>query len=298
MEIIEKVVNGKYEPIRRAIEKIIQGYSNLCMIKSPAGLGKSTVIEQELKGKNYVRINGDISEAYLYRILYENNGKIIWFNDLANLLSSVRTIGIFKAATETKSERSVSKGNYSTQQEDLPDSFICQSALIFDFNTLYSNSKKVKIEFETLKSRGDYIELVFSKEDLERIFMKVAKNKWQRKVTKFLLENIDYFGQEALNLRTQYKAFKTYQYAIKNKKDWKKEVKSELEQYRTEERKLVYQLIGDAKIKMADFKRLLIKAGYAKTMETARRRTLHLLELGEIKKVSEDGINPEIQISK
>lgn len=292
---MQDIVNGKYDPIRRAIQKIIQEYSTLCIIKSAAGMGKSTMIQQELKGEDYVEIKGDISEAYLYRILYEHNGKIIWFSDLASILT-IKTLNLFKAATETSGDRMICKGNYSTVQEDMPDEFQCNSSFIFDFNTLHSNSKKFKIDFEALKSRGDYIELVFSREDLERILFKVAKAGWQMAVTRFLLENFDYFGAGALNLRTQYKAFKTYQYALKNKRDWKEEIKSELEQYRTEERKIVYSLIGDSKVRMVDFKKLMIRAGYVKSMETARRRALQLLELGEIKKVSKEAMNPEIQI--
>lgn len=77
-----------YAPVHRAITKLCQGYSNLAFIKGRGAIGKSWNIRKILlKNKaKFKEIAGDVTEAYLYRLLYEHNEEIIWFKDVVRLL--------------------------------------------------------------------------------------------------------------------------------------------------------------------------------------------------------------------
>ena len=68
----------------------------------------------------YTEICGDITEAYLYRLLFEHNGDIIWFRDIVRLLRGMNSINLLKSATETETERLLTKNSYSKAQSDLP----------------------------------------------------------------------------------------------------------------------------------------------------------------------------------
>ena len=83
-----KELDAYYVNIHRAVEKIAQGYSNLAFIKGRGGTGKSWNIKKILVKCNskFVEIAGDITEAYLYRLLFEHNGEVIWIRDVAKLL--------------------------------------------------------------------------------------------------------------------------------------------------------------------------------------------------------------------
>ncbi len=91
----DEKVDEYYKPLIRAITKLIRGYTNLVFIKGKAGVGKTYQIERLLKKHqaNFIEYGGsNVSEAYLYRLLYENRGKgeIIFFKDVAMLLKGLK----------------------------------------------------------------------------------------------------------------------------------------------------------------------------------------------------------------
>jgi len=250
-------VDKYYEPIQRIVDKVGKGYSNLAFVKGRSGTGKSFNIKKaltEIKA-DYFEVAGDVSEAYLYRLLYENNGKVMWFRDVATLLTGLKSINILKAATESEEARVITKSNYSKQQSDLPDRFICRCKFIFDYNNIQNN---LRDDFEALISRGDFLEFTLSPKEMNHIMMKIAKTPEEKQVTEFVIENFKGSGLVRMNLRTQWKAINTYRYAVAQGLDWKEEIDSELKRV-SKIRALLYGLIGNEAVKKVDLKKLLIK---------------------------------------
>lgn len=267
----DKNVDQYYSQIYRAVDKICEGHSNLVMIAGVGGVGKSVAIQKTLKKNNavYVEVTGEVTEAYLYRLLYENNGKIIWFRDNANkLFSGEKSTIILKAATETQDVRVITKNNYSKQQEDLPDKFICKCRFIFDFNTLRNI---VREDFEALVSRGDYIHFALSQDDMINIMKRIAKTKEEIDVTKYLVEKFKNVGIVRLNLRTQVKAFETFKYCLAKGLDWRKELDAELTMRISKDKALLYSLIGGKAVRRMDLKRILISSEICSSIRTADR---------------------------
>jgi hypothetical protein len=291
--LTDKEIDEFYRPIQIAITKLVKGFSNLVFIKGSPGTGKSFQIRYNLNKLNaqYEVYSGEVSAAYLYRILCENRDGIVWFKDVSRMLIDLRTIDLLKVATETERERIVTKSNYSKQQEDLPDRFIFRGKLIFDYNSLGFLPRKLREDFEALQSRGEFVELIFSKEDMINLLNKLAKEDWQKEVTQFLIDNHTYFGNNTLNLRTQYKAFESYKFYKESGLDWKIELKNELEREMSEARKVIYKLIGKKAIKVAELKRLLVQSKTVGSISSARRKIIEWLELEELYKVSNDTNN-------
>lgn len=250
-------IDKYYQSIYRAVDKVCKGYSNLLFARSRAGLGKSFAIRRVLTENNaeFVEVAGEVTEAYLYRLLYENNGKIIWLKDLSNLLSGLRSIQILKAATETEEARILTKSSYSRQQDDLPDRFICKCKFIFDYNNIQNN---LRDDFEALISRGDFLEFTLSPKEVEYIMRQIATTPEEKEVTEFIITHFKGSGLVRMNLRTQWKAFNTYKYAMAQGRDWKNEIDAELKRV-SKIRALLYGLIGDEAVRRTDLKKLLIK---------------------------------------
>ena len=279
-------INGYYRAIERAIEKMKFRCSHLCFIQGRPGTGKSYQIRRCLKDFDmpHIEISGDVSEAYLYRVLYEHNGKTIWFKDVVKLLKGLRSIELLKAACETQEKRLVCKLNYSDDQRDLPDHFYFKGNLIFDFNSLVGLG--FREDFEALASRGDYIEIVLSFSEICEIMRAICENDRELEVTDFVISHFNYCGFNGLNLRTQRLALKTVEYARQKGVDWQQEVKEELRNQRSSVQKVLYPILGDGPARTVDVKKYLIRSGIISTLRTAERRIHDWLELGDIFRAS------------
>ena len=295
---MKKSIDSYYKDINRAVSKVQQKFSHLCFVKGRGGIGKSYNIRKVLVNtkEDFVEVCGDVTEAYLYRLFFENNGKIIWFKDVAKLLKGLASINLLKAATETESVKLLTKSNYSRQQDDLPPRFIWTGRIIFDYNSLEGLS--LKQDFEALMTRGDYIEFSLSMEDVEHIMREIAKTKEEKETTEFLISEYIYTGYDLLNLRTQWRAFQTRKWAVANNKNWKTEIRAELKNNQSRIRKMIYSLIGNKAIKSIDLKKLLIRSGVVPSLRTADRRVAEWLVLEEIFVVSEEQRNPYIALNQ
>jgi len=279
-----------YKPIRRGVKKMCLGYSNLLFVKSRGGVGKSYQIRRALieNHADYVEIAGDVTEAYLYRLIYENNGKILWFKDVVKLLQNLGSMNLLKGATETEVEKVLTKSNYSKDQDDLPDRFLCRAKFIFDYNNLYGT--QLAADFEALTSRGDYNDLPFSDDDMKRLMLLIAVEDWQKEVTRFVIENFEATGMVRLNLRTQWKAFQTYKFSKATGLEWEDELSGELKRM-SRTRSMLYTLIGNKAVKTAELKKLLLRQEILQTLRSADRKINEWLYLEDIWKVSEEEKN-------
>ena len=268
-----------YKDLYMSIEKLIKGYSALLMIKGTAGTGKSFQINNALKKNNaeFVIVR-DTTEAYLPQLLYENNGKIIWLQDCAyKLLRGVGTIEILKSISETDPKmRIVNNYNYNPQKSDIPKSFIFSGKLILDFNKIVD--LKYLDNYNALVSRSDFIELVFSRQEIVNIMNEIATEPWQKDVTEYLISVLS--DMTALNLRTQANAFRDYQFCQETKYDWKTYI---LKRATTKSPifNLLYQYMGKEPKRTTELKRWLISTQNM-SIRQAERRIKEYVEIGEL----------------
>ena len=278
-------------PIKEAIEQMSMGLCNLIFVKGRGGIGKTWNIEAYLNHyfKGEVVNVTDISEAYLYRIFYENNGKVFHFRDTDKLLRSERSLLTLKTACESKPERLLTNFNYNSKNNDLPKQFLFNGKLIFDYNQITNLNNRES--FEALISRGEFIHLNLSFDDICNVMRQIALTSEEKEITEWLIENYKFIGWNQFNLRNQYKAFMWYRYAKETKKDWKEYIKNKLQNQKTEIQTMLYTLIGNQAITTTELKKWLIRAQVVNTLKTAERRIREWLELGEIFKVSGDDRN-------
>jgi hypothetical protein len=277
-----------YMSIYDAVEKMKMGLTHLLFIKGRAGIGKSYNLKLALKefyGEEFFIANR-VSEAYLFRILYENNGKPIWLRDCLNLLRSQDTIEMLKSASETNiDDRIVTNYYYSRQANDLPQQFYFTGQLIFDFNQVVN--LKYSDDFNALISRGEFYEILFSFDDICQIMILLCRTSWQRQVTNWLIKNYGLIGPQ-LHLRTQQHAFRNYKYCINKGLDWKNYLRMDLQKKISPTKSFLYQFMGHGSITTTELKKALIQSGFAQTARTAERKIKNWLEIEEIYKVSNE----------
>ena len=287
-----------YEDLHRALDKLRLGFANMVFVKGRAGISKSYQIKWFLKKHNLeYEVAKKITPAYLYRFLYENDGKIIWFKDIMRLFNDGEMKEMIKGIGETEPEdRMITNYSYSKETKDLPKSFITTSKFIFDYNTENLSQLRFKDDFLAILSRGEFVELVFDFDEMADIMKKIAESDWQKEVTEFLIKNYRFVGLNQFNLRTQQKAFNTYLWAKKTKRNWKEELKRELQMNLSPVKSMLYQFMGRKPISRVELKRMLIQAGYINTVRAADRRIENWLECGELHIIVDKQRNPLVSI--
>ena len=295
-----------YKPIYTGIEKVKLGYSILFFVKGRGGIGKSFNIEQALKEYevDYLEVH-KLTEAIFPEILFKNHDKVIWLKDAVKIFNNATMLDLVKACCETKKDengkylpRKITIMNYSNQLKNagVPREFFFEGTLVFDYNSII-HSKHYE-DYNALLSRGEYVELVFSKEEMAHLMRKIATTPFEKEITEFLIDNYLFVGQNQFNLRTQQKAFSTAHYCNETKKDWKKELKEELSVNQSPARCFLYQVMGKKPIKTKELKRFLLSSGYVQTMRTADRRIKEWLELDEIFKITGEERNYLVSLQK
>lgn len=291
------LIEEYYKPINEGIEKLNMGLNNLLFVKGRGGTGKSHAIKEALK-KNKVKyflVAGRVSEARLYRIFYEHINETIWFRDVWRLFRGLESIEMIKCACESDAEdRIISNQTYSTQTADLPVSFTFKGNIIFDFNQIID--MKYSDDFNALMSRGELVELVFSKEEMAEIMIQIAKTKIEAEITEYLIKNYNYIGYGFFNLRTQQMAFREYKYAKRKSIEWKEHLKYCLDRNMTNIKTFLYQFMGTNDMRAKDLKKLLLSSGTVGSLRSADRKIENWVEIGELFKVSLEDRNPILSL--
>lgn len=262
------MVKDVYDSVKSAVRKLCKGYVNIIFIQGAAGIGKSYIIRHTLNEYKveFVEITGSVTEAYLYRLIYDNNGKIIWFRDMSGFLQdSLNNINLLKSATETDKVRLLTKSSYSKFQRDLPEAFDCKCSFIFDFNDI---KPKYKADLEALFSRGEYIWLNLSYADILNVMKSTVKTDNEKVVYEYLKELLIKNPFLNINLRTQVKANLSYKHAIEEGLDWKEEINKNIVN-NNPEKFFLYSKIGENKISIKDLSVMLIKDKIVTTKKAA-----------------------------
>ena len=208
---------------------------------------------------------------------------------LANGVLTHNSINLLKSATETEEKRLLTKSNYSKQQSDLPDRFLFTGKIIFDYNEI--NGILLEDDFNALQTRGDFLEVTFSIEDIKALMRLIAQNDRQKETTEYLIDNYSFTGTNLLNLRSQWKAFKTREYSDKYGLDWKEELKAEMDSAISPVKSMLYSLMGRKAIRVADLKKLLLQTKTVASESTANRRIKEWLITEDLYRVSAEKIN-------
>lgn len=293
-----KKMTDFYSGIHEIVEKMAMNLTHLAFIKGVAGLGKTYQIKMALVKQDLRFIVAKkVSEPYFYRLLYENNDPnvVIWIQDAARFFRQQEMIEFLKGVTETDpADRIATNYTYSKDNSNLPKNFHWKGKLLFDYNNMVN--LKFLDDYNALISRGEFLELVFSRDEMASIMRSVTMTDVEKEVTEFLIKNHRFINNNFFNLRTQQKAFSDYEYAIRKSIDWKKFLLKKFSSNRTTIQSMLYQKMGDEPVSKVELIKWLVQTGNAGSARTAVRKIEEWLIMEEIHNISGTNYNPLLSL--
>jgi hypothetical protein len=157
-------VNQKFDFLGKLVHLVITEVNPSCVILGDGGLGKTYTVKSQLtkagltEGIDFEFFSGTATAAGLYRLLYENNGKLIVFDDCDAVLKDSTAVNVLKAALDSYDVRRIA-WIASVRLDGLPQSFEFTGRIIF-----ISNLDMARIP-EPIVSRSISIDLTMNSEE-------------------------------------------------------------------------------------------------------------------------------------
>ena len=139
-------INQKFNFLKNLTQMVINGITPSIVIVGSGGLGKthtvkSTITESNIDENAYTFIKGYSTARGLYNTLYDNNGKIIIFDDCDSVLDDRVAVNILKSALDSYDSREISWLSKMAKSEEYPNKFEFTGRIIF-----ISNKRKSSID--------------------------------------------------------------------------------------------------------------------------------------------------------
>jgi hypothetical protein len=157
-------INKKFEFLSSMVSMVVNKITPSLIITGEGGLGKTfsvkkVIHESGISENEYVFFKGYSTARGLYNVLYENNGKIIIFDDCDSVLEDKNSLNILKSALDSYDVREISWMSSSRASDSYPNKFVFDGFIIF-----ISNKKREKID-NAILSRSLVIDLSMSPDE-------------------------------------------------------------------------------------------------------------------------------------
>lgn len=172
-------INTRFSFLEKMVDMVVAGPSISLVICGDGGIGKSYLVKQRLdvadkiEDEDYVIIKGKTTPKALYRCLYDNQDKIVIFDDCDSAFGNVDAVNILKAALEIDPTEP-RKVSWLTEQvrddDDLPNQFTFHGKVILISNMFLNQLP------QTLLSRSLHVDVqMTSTEKIDRL-RKISKH--------------------------------------------------------------------------------------------------------------------------
>lgn len=162
-------INKRFGFLNDLAKMVILGATPSLVVTGEGGLGKTHSVKQAINDCNlyeeeYVFFKGYSTARGLYNTLFDNNGKIIVFDDCDSVLEDKVALNILKSALDSYDEREITWMAKMNKSDEYPNKFKFTGRIIF-----ISNKKKESID-QAVISRSLVVDLSMSADDkIERM---------------------------------------------------------------------------------------------------------------------------------
>ena len=139
-------INERFEFLQDLTSMVVNGVTPSLIVTGEGGLGKthtvnSTIQNCELQSNEWVSFKGYSTARGLYNTLFDNNGKLIIFDDCDSVLEDKVALNILKSALDSYETRQISWMAKMNRNDEYPQQFNFTGRIIF-----ISNKDKSKID--------------------------------------------------------------------------------------------------------------------------------------------------------
>lgn len=224
-------IGERQKELSHFVHMVAKGMSDGLFIYGSGGIGKSETVRRTLgkEGITPVTINSHATALGIYKTLYQNRkNEIIFFDDADSIFADMKVLGLFRSAL-WGNPRLVTYTSTSSQLEDIPQSFVFESAIIMAANIIPKNNAA----FKATLSRIDTFELKANNEEVLEFMRSIAiKQGFPGVMSSEVMSVIDFFESEAgsrqLSLRLLELSCKKVVYAREMRLDWRDLVRTQL----------------------------------------------------------------------
>jgi hypothetical protein len=162
-------INQKFDFLKDLTSMVVNDITPSLIVCGSGGLGKthsvkSTITDNGLETGDYVFFKGYSTARGLYNTLFDNNGKLIVFDDCDSVLEDKVALNILKSALDSYETREISWMSKMNKSDEYPNQFNFTGRIIF-----ISNKNKDKID-EAVLSRSLTVDLSMTpSEKIERM---------------------------------------------------------------------------------------------------------------------------------
>jgi len=162
-------ISQRFEFLGNLAQMVIGGITPSLVILGEGGLGKTHSITQSIKDtdmteSDYVFFKGYSTARGLYNTLFDNNGKLIVFDDCDSVLEDKVALNILKSALDSYETRTISWMAKMNKNDEYPQQFDFTGRIIF-----ISNKSKEDMN-EAILSRSLTVDLTMTPSDkIERM---------------------------------------------------------------------------------------------------------------------------------
>jgi len=223
-------INQRFEFLDKFTNMVLDGDTASVIVTGEGGLGKTHTVMNALKekgfeeGTDFAVIKGYATPKALYGTLFENNGKVIVFDDCDSVLKDPTAINILKGALDSYSKRTISWLQKGFVPDEYPPSFEFNGHVIF-----ISNIDSSKLD-GAIKSRSITIDLSMTIKDrvdrMRHILPEILPS-YPMNIKEAALNFMVKFSGEAkeFNMRTLMKATKVIKAYGLDSGEWEDAVK-------------------------------------------------------------------------
>jgi hypothetical protein len=162
-------INERFDFLYKLTGMVVDGWTPSLIVTGEGGLGKthsvlSVINEKGLENYQYHTIKGYSTARGLYNTLYDNNGKLIIFDDCDSVLEDKVAINILKSALDSYETRKITWSARMNKNDEYPQDFNFTGSIIF-----ISNKSRNSID-DAILSRSLTVDLsMTSDEKIERM---------------------------------------------------------------------------------------------------------------------------------
>lgn len=173
-EELSLIIMDRFDSLSIMSQGIISGDIRSLIVSGAPGVGKTHLLEQELKKaeqqqqiNNFSFVSGNASPLGLYQALWnhKNSGDVLVFDDLDSIYYDGVALNVLKAALDTGESRTISWATDSRvlREEEIPTMFDFEGSVVFitneDFDRRIAKQDKLSPHLEALVSRSMYLDL-------------------------------------------------------------------------------------------------------------------------------------------